>query len=170
MKKRRRRMFFLLLSIFAVGVGVTLIYFKRQIKKKKLVKHVEKKDHYYLKYLPLFETLQPNDVVSTNFVLENTPNGNVIMKYSKERESFEYYCDKEIPFKYLETVARKYVRHFFCPQIYIFPKVINKKAIIKNRFTHLGKLNMFNMLQNYQNASLKPTFSYALFKQKHVTV
>lgn len=41
---------------------------------------------------------------------DETPRGNVYMRYEPETESFWYYTnDKTIPYKYLETVARKYV-------------------------------------------------------------
>ena len=61
---------------------------------------------------------EPNaDLLS---VLENTPNGNVFMKYDLENESFDYWSDyKEIPFSHLETVARKYVNTFCCTDLYL---------------------------------------------------
>lgn len=42
-------------------------------------------------------------------VIDATPLGNVMMTWSKERESFIYYADSTIPYRFLETVARKYV-------------------------------------------------------------
>lgn len=53
-----------------------------------------------------------------SFVLENTPLGNVNMCYNHEKESFEYYSDKTIPYRYLEPVARKYVSTFHCKGLY----------------------------------------------------
>jgi len=43
------------------------------------------------------------------FVLEKTPLGNVLMFYNHEKLAFEYYSDSTIPYRYLETVSRKYV-------------------------------------------------------------
>ena len=53
-------------------------------------------------------------------VQEATPDGSVFMKWNEENESFDYWCDnKEIKYKYLEVVARKYCVMFGCPEIYI---------------------------------------------------
>jgi hypothetical protein len=54
-----------------------------------------------------------------NFILENTPLGNVSMYYNSERECFEYYSDHTIPYRYLETIGRKYVITFRCKDIFI---------------------------------------------------
>ena len=49
-----------------------------------------------------------------------TPEGNVILRYNKENEGFEYWSDKkDVAYKYLETVARKYVTVFCCAELYI---------------------------------------------------
>ena len=51
-----------------------------------------------------------SEVTKNTSVLEKTPNGIVIMRYNKDREGFEYWCnDKNIKYDYLETVARKFV-------------------------------------------------------------
>lgn len=54
-----------------------------------------------------------------NIVLEHTPLGCVIMRYNNARKTFEYYSNHTIPYRFLETVARKYVITFFCKPIYI---------------------------------------------------
>lgn len=62
--------------------------------------------------------------LSDRILMETTPKGNVIMYYNhdaedEERSSFHYYCDdKSLPFNYLDTVSRKYVCLYKCPQIY----------------------------------------------------
>lgn len=53
------------------------------------------------------------------FVLENTPIGNVFMKYDLEAEKFVYWSDRDIPTTFLEVVARKYVTMFWCCNLYI---------------------------------------------------
>ena len=53
------------------------------------------------------------------YVIEKTPNGNVIMIYQKDKESFKYYSDYNIPYRYLEVVGRKYVKLFNCRPIFI---------------------------------------------------
>jgi hypothetical protein len=53
-------------------------------------------------------------------VREPTPQGDVIMTYDVERALFCYYCDKRtVQFKYLESVARKYVVENGCKRLYI---------------------------------------------------
>jgi hypothetical protein len=52
-------------------------------------------------------------------VIESTPLGNVMMTWNKDRESFIYYADSTIPYRFLETVARKYVIMCDCPELYI---------------------------------------------------
>ena len=41
------------------------------------------------------------------------------MFYNNKRETFEYYSDCTIPYRYLETVSRKYVKTFHCRPIFI---------------------------------------------------
>jgi hypothetical protein len=53
------------------------------------------------------------------FVIEHTPLGNVLMFYNHEKLAFEYYSDLTIPYRYLETVARKYVLTYDYRPLYI---------------------------------------------------
>jgi hypothetical protein len=53
------------------------------------------------------------------FVMEKTPLGNVLMFYNHNRDSFEFYSDNTIPYRYLETVGRKYVKMFNCRPIFV---------------------------------------------------
>jgi len=53
------------------------------------------------------------------YVMEYTPLGNVLMIYDKERETFKYYSDNTIPYRYLEVVGRKYAKQFGCRRIFV---------------------------------------------------
>ena len=53
------------------------------------------------------------------YVMEKTPLGNVLMIYNIQKNSFSYYSDNTIPYRYLETVARKYVKTFNCRPIFV---------------------------------------------------
>ena len=53
------------------------------------------------------------------FILENTPNGNALILYNYKTSSFIYYSDNSIPYKYLNTLARKYVNTYRCTQLYV---------------------------------------------------
>ena len=59
------------------------------------------------------------DSLKNSFIMEKTPLGNVIMYWNNSRGSFEFYSDNTIPYRYLETVGRKYVKTFNCKQIYV---------------------------------------------------
>lgn len=63
-------------------------------------------------------------------VLSNTPKGLTYMRYCKEDEGFEYWADNSIDYKYLETVARKYVTIFSCRDIYIDRFTLLKEKIV----------------------------------------
>ncbi len=59
------------------------------------------------------------DKLDNCHVMEKTPQGNVLMIYDKSRESFKYYSDSTIPYRYLEVVARKYVKMFNCRPLFV---------------------------------------------------
>jgi hypothetical protein len=54
-----------------------------------------------------------------SILIEKTPLGNVILFYDHKRETFAYYSDNTIPYRFLETVARKYVTMFHCKYLYV---------------------------------------------------
>jgi hypothetical protein len=62
------------------------------------------------------------------YVIEKTPLGNVLMIYNNNRTTFSYYSDSNIPYRYLEVVARKYVKTFACRPIFIDMDEELKKA------------------------------------------
>jgi len=53
------------------------------------------------------------------FVMETTPIGNVLLTYNPKRLSFSYYSDSTIPYRYLEVVARKFVKTFHCRPLFV---------------------------------------------------
>ena len=62
------------------------------------------------------------DLVSLkdNFIGEKSPRGIIYMAYDSSIDSYIYYSKtKDIPYKYLETVARKYVIDNKCLNIYV---------------------------------------------------
>lgn len=77
--------------------------------------------------------------LALNTITETTPRGDVLMYYDVDLESFVYYSKtKEIPYKYLETVARKYVINYDCKNIYVdirkeYENGVNKCKIIKEK-------------------------------------
>jgi hypothetical protein len=69
---------------------------------------------------------EPEDVLPedykyclTNYVIDNTPEGNVLMRYNYNDNLFEYWSDANIiKYAYLQTVTRKYVLTFNCIPLY----------------------------------------------------
>jgi hypothetical protein len=59
------------------------------------------------------------DKLMNCYVIEKTPLGNVLMIYNNNRSTFSYYSDSTIPYRYLEVVARKYVKTFSCRPIFV---------------------------------------------------
>jgi hypothetical protein len=59
------------------------------------------------------------DKLKNCYIIENTPLGNVLMLYDNERGTFKFYSDSTIPYRYLETVGRKYVKQFNCRPIFV---------------------------------------------------
>ena len=136
---------------------------------------------YENKYVDKYNNLQPlvQPLVKGCFIIEMTPIGNVIMQYDVDKEAFVYYSDNMIPFRYLETVARKYVCTYNCKELYIerheivhkdeeekkpvvktkdliqlkrnAPKpVVSKVEVKMNRYSNLGRFSNFNMLQKVE--------------------
>jgi hypothetical protein len=68
------------------------------------------------------------DKLMNCYVIEKTPLGNVLMIYNNTRSTFSYYSDSTIPYRYLEVVARKYVKTFACRPIFVDMDEELKKA------------------------------------------
>jgi DNA-binding transcriptional MerR regulator len=78
------------------------------------------------KYLDLYQKTESTlcshekiEGLKNSILMENTPLGNVIMYYDKSRETFIYYSDSNIPYRYLEVISRKYVSMNDCKQIHV---------------------------------------------------
>ena len=142
------------------------------------VKNVSEIDIYLKKYEDKFKSLDNEEITidfNNNYIIENTPYGNVLLKYDNKNNIFLYYCDKTTPNTILEIVSKKFVIYFNCKYIYhkkeevdesdnhktkleiddVYGKFKKKKENKKitviesniNRYKHLGKLSDFNFLQ-----------------------
>jgi len=70
--------------------------------------------------------------LSLHTITETTPRGDVLMYYSSKLGSFVYHSHtKEIPYSYLETVARKYVIEYNCKKLYIDIRKEYEKGVQK---------------------------------------
>jgi len=106
-----------------------------------------------------------------NYVIEHTPLGNVLMFYNHDKLAFEYYSDLTIPYRYLETVARKYVVTYNYRPLYIdmeeelkeYEKKMEEKELREKEARENDKLS--NLKSNVNvNANAKPKDVFAKFK------
>ena len=113
----------------------------------KEVPEITFENRYFIEYDDLEEKDLTEDFVkdlALNVIREETPKGEVLMYYSHEMESFIYYSKtKEIPYKYLETLARKYVIIYDCKKMYVdirkeYEKGLNKYNELKENKTPEG--------------------------------
>ena len=114
------------------------------------------------------------DLVSLkdNFIEENTPRGIIYMAYDNSIESYIYYSKtKDIPYKYLETVARKYVIDNKCLNIYVdykeeYIQGLNKyKQMLQERKDLLeNKIKEKEQKQDEDNVENKKKNIFANFK------
>ena len=92
-------------------------------------------EKYEDKYLTEYKNLENNDIdcENINFIEDNTPNGIVKMSYDINKNSFIYYTNNKdnMPYKYLETVARLFIINNDCKNIYINYEEELNKAIHK---------------------------------------
>ena len=91
------------------------------------LKKIEYEDKYktdllkYVDYLRKDQDMIDSDrwkYLRNNILMENTPLGNVFMYYDSVKDTFCYYSDRIIPYKYIDTVCRKYVIKFNCVSLY----------------------------------------------------
>ena len=90
---------------------------------------------YNKSYLEDYSDLEINDMNENDlrklqkcFLIEETPLGVVKMYYCCDNESFIYWSEKQVPYKVLETVSRKYVIDYDCKFIYVdMDYELNKK-------------------------------------------
>lgn len=54
-----------------------------------------------------------------NYIIEYTPVGNVVMRFNNNKKSFEYFSNHSVPYRYLESIGRKYVLTYKCKNIFI---------------------------------------------------
>jgi hypothetical protein len=136
----------------------------------KTINYVDK----YLEKWKSMETLDiPSEVLDTftnKIIIEYTPLGNVLMYWDNKRGSFTYYSNHAIPYKFLETVARKYVIQNNCKKIYIDMEEEIKKAekkleenrikeetkLVENKNSVVEKRNVFAKLKSYNKDIVKP--------------
>ena len=108
-------------------------------------------------------------------VRETTPQGDVIMAYDADRQVFCYYCDKRsVQFKYLESVARKYVVEHGCKRLYIdfreeLTKAKHNAVAAKPPSSVFAQLKKYSTSTNANKIKMTNATATACVLKEHVT-
>jgi hypothetical protein len=64
-----------------------------------------------------------------NYIIENTPHGNILVVYDSDRYAFCYFNDFQIPYDYIIAAIRKYTITFHCEYVFELkpPEMIEEK-------------------------------------------
>jgi hypothetical protein len=138
--------------IFA-GFFFAMLYYFPNIKAK--FKQIEKKKEPEKRTIPYENTYMLNacadesdELKSLGVVEELTPEGKVRMKWE---DQFLYWAERPIQYKYLETVARKYVIVYQCKENYInifaeLAKAYNKPEVEVKQNTAFATFKSYNTI------------------------
>ena len=78
-----------------------------------------KSSPYEFKYPLNLEAEETDENKKLKRVEENTPAGHVYMTYDELTNTFFYWSDKAVAYKYLDVLARKYVIVYDCKDVYV---------------------------------------------------
>ena len=114
---------------------------------------------YKNKYMELYLELKENELdkpflekLKDIFVQDETPYGKLFMNYDNNYECFTYYTDKkDIPYAYLETVARYYIIKNDCKNIYFHYNDEYNKLNLKKEKENQEKENQEKENQEKEN-------------------
>ena len=122
------------------------------------LKKTEKNDEAFYEKAEKGVIEQRLEKLKKSFIMEKTPLGNVVMYYNVKRETFEYYSDSTIPYRFLEVVARKYVITFQCRPLYVIMEEELKKYEKKIELQKEKQIQETKQLQQSQQIK-KPIFA-----------
>jgi len=126
---------------------------------------------------PDFTTLARETIINNrldkyvnNYILEQTPLGNVYMRYNNSKKSFEYFSNNTIPYRYLETIGRKYVMTFWCKPLFIdlaaeIKRAEEKKILEELKEKEKEKEEVLKDVKVPKRTNVKPSFS----SRQHMT-
>lgn len=131
------RNFLIIMGILSTGISFSLIlntflYYNDRFSsedEEEEKKDEEEESDFFTKY----NIKESNDFnkdkksIEESVVVENTPNGVVLMKYCFESDAFMYWSEfNRITYRELQTVARKFVSVFNCKQLYKITELDNE--------------------------------------------
>lgn len=142
-KDEKLYLLYILISMILGGM-FTVIFCVRDKNKnnKKEIKLEEYLDKGNLELKNLLEEEISNErleEISKEYIEEVTPSGLVKLTYDKEKESFTYYSNEDIAYKYLEVVSRLFVIKYNVKKLYInyIEELIKARDIKLKKTTNL---------------------------------
>ena len=97
-----------------------------------------------------------------NYMFEYTPLGYVIMNYSNDKQGFEYYSNRNLPYRLLEALSKKFVMLFGCNDLYKIMKNEVKKTDIQKKMPHKS----YAKLKPVQKEKIEKTMNVYHYKGK----
>ena len=147
---------------------------KKEIQVKELPEHVKYDNGWYAEFDEFQKRLiKPTPMLSDPppTIQETTPRGEILMYYDVKNKEFVYYSNnKNLPYRTLDAVARKYVCLHNVPSIYVdireevkkgFEKCKNKANCVETTTTPSPSSSLYAVYKNYKSGAPATTTSTA---------
>lgn len=147
---------------------------KKEIQVKELPEHVKYDNGWYAEFDEFQKRLiKPTPMLSVPppTIQETTPRGEILMYYDVNNKEFVYYSNnKNLPYRTLDAVARKYVCLHNVPSIYVdirdevkkgFEKCKNKANCVETTTTPSPSSSLYAVYKNYKSGATATTTSTA---------
>jgi len=158
-KKDKLNLLYIFISMILGGIFTALFCLRDKNKNKNNKKEIKLEEYLDKGNLELKNLLEEDisderlEEISKEFIEEITPNGLVRLSYNKDKESFTYYSNEDIAYKYLEVVSKLFVIKYNVKKLYI------------NYVEELIKARDIKLKKNI-NLTTKENSIYAISKNK----
>ena len=143
---------------------------KKEIQVKEIPEHVKYDNGWYTEFDEFQKRLiKPIPMLSDPppTIQEATPRGDILMYYDVKNKEFVYYSNnKNLPYRTLDAVARKYVCLHNVPSIYVdireevkkgFEKCKNKAKCVDSATTTTSSSSLYAVYKNYKSGATATT-------------
>ena len=148
---------------------------KKELQVKEIPEHVKYENGWYAEFDEFQKRLiKPTPMLSDPppTIQETTPRGEILMYYDVNNKEFVYYSNnKNLPYRTLDAVARKYVCLHNVPSIYVdireevkrgFEKCKNKaNCVVTTTTTPSSSSSLYAVYKNYKSGATATTTSTA---------
>jgi hypothetical protein len=144
----------------------------KELQVKELPEHVKYDNGWYAEFDEFQKRLiKPTPMLSDPppTIQETTPRGEILMYYDVNNKEFVYYSNnKNLPYRTLDAVARKYVCLHNVPSIYVdireevkkgFEKCKNKANCVETTTTASPSSSLYAVYKNYKSGATATTHS-----------